>query len=189
MDDDPIFKVYVLHDCFKIVIRSKSMMGLAGQQRNDPNATKYAKPFLSIADEIGQDDFIQMPSKKTCLVIERNNLCNIYAKEPAQDEFSRSQQILQTFDCYGILGIVNIQGFNFLATVTNRGTEPAASLTEGVNIFEVEQVSLTGFSKNMNLESNPKLAMQVEYFERLFNRKEEQTQGFYFSYHADLSMS
>ena len=29
MDDDPIFKVYVLHDCFKIVIRSKSMMGLA----------------------------------------------------------------------------------------------------------------------------------------------------------------
>ena len=186
MEDDPVFKVYVSNECFKVVLQSKSM---TGQHTNDPAATKYAKPFLSVADEIGQADYMQTPSRKTCLVIERGSQCNIYAKEPTQDEFSRSQQILQSFDCYGILGIVNIAGFNFLVTVASRGTAPAATLAEGVNVYEVLGVRMTEFARNLDLEANPRVAAQVEHFQRLFNGENDQATGFYFSYHADLTMS
>ena len=41
-----------------------------------------------------------------------------------------------------------------------------------------------------NLETNTKLAQAKEYFEKLFNGTSGGSgQGFYFSYHADLSIS
>ena len=92
------------------------------------------------------------------------------------------------FDCYGILGIVNIQGHNFLVTVAGRGF--AAKLSQGVNIYEVQSINLNAFkSSALNLEQNKELAQSKEYFERLFNGANGQGTGFYFSYHSDLSIS
>ena len=95
---------------------------------------------------------------------------------------------LSTFDCYGILGIVNLVGFNFLVTVDSRGQSPAAVLYNDINVFEVQQIKLTPFHRDMNLEANPRLSIQYESFLKLFNGNGIGS-GFYFSYHADLTMS
>ena len=39
--------------------------------------------------------------------------------------------------------------------------------------------------RNLNLDANPRIATQVENFQKLFNGGT----GFYFSYHADLTLS
>ena len=41
------------------------------------------------------------------------------------------------FSCYGILGIVNFVGYNFLVTVESNGQSPAAVLYNNVNVHEV----------------------------------------------------
>ena len=95
---------------------------------------------------------------------------------------------LTTFDCYGILGIVNLVGFNFLVTVDSRGQSPAAVLYNDRNVYEVQQIKLTPFHRDMNLEANPRLSILYESFLKLFNGNGIGS-GFYFSYHADLTMS
>ena len=52
--------------------------------------------------------------------------------EPNQQDNKRDGDV---FDCYGILGIVNIQNINFLVTVSNR--QKVGMLRDGVNIYEV----------------------------------------------------
>jgi len=89
--------------------------------------------------------------------------------------------------CYGILGIVNICGSNFLVTVKSVGERAAGRIRDGVKVFEVQQVALTPF-ESRGIEANQKVASQVENFAKLFNGSGSGT-GFYFSYHADLTLS
>ena len=106
------------------------MIQAQANQRNDPAQSKFSKPYLSLADEASGGD-IQMASTKTCLVIDKSNLCKIHSKAPNQQE----DMTKRSFDCYGILGIVNIQGHNFLVTIASRAF--VAKLSGGVNIYEV----------------------------------------------------
>ena len=99
-------------------------------QRNDPATTKFSKPFLAQADDQTGGD-TQVPSQKTCLVIEKSSLCKVFSKVPNQQEDMKGR----SSDCYGILGIVNIQGHNFLVTISSRAF--AAKLPAGINIYEV----------------------------------------------------
>ena len=125
-----------------------------------------------------------MPSRKTCLVIEKTRECRIFSKQPTREDVS---QRAPSFDCHGILGIVNIEGHNFLVTAASVAAWPAARLRPGVNIHEVQQVRLDPFARNLDLEANPQLAVQRERFLRLWNGNGTGT-GFYFAPQADLSM-
>ena len=66
----------------QIEMRTKSMTSLQQNpgQLNDPTRTGLAKPFLSMADEScdGSGE-LQEPSRKNCLVIEKQS-CRIYTK-------------------------------------------------------------------------------------------------------------
>ena len=57
------------------------------------------------------------------------------------DNVERSQEDLKgnisKFECFGILGIVNFYGQNFLVTVQSKGHGPSARLHTGADIFEV----------------------------------------------------
>ena len=57
--------------------------------RHDPRQSRFEKPFLSEADESkdGSGDKL-MPSRKTCLVIEKTRECKIFSKQPTREDVS-----------------------------------------------------------------------------------------------------
>ena len=90
-----------------------------------------------------------MASQKTCLVIDKSNLCRIQSKVPNGQEDAKGR----SFKCYGILGIVNISGQNFLVAIASRNF--VAKLSGNVNIYEVQQIYMHAFSRSSaNLEMN-----------------------------------
>ena len=131
--------------------------------------------------------FVQifMKNQQDCLVVHKNKQCKIQTKPFSKEEDARGRSL----KCYGVLGIVNIQGHDYLVTIANRAF--AAKLPDGVSIFEVHSIHMHGFDSSSvnNLEMNPKLKKAKEDFEKLFNGNTGQGTGFYFSYNADLSIS
>jgi len=79
-------------------------------------------------------------------------------------------------------------GHNFLVTVKSKGPSHVGKVRSNVKVYEVGQINLNPF-KNISFEADPRLAAQVEQFAKLFNGNEGTGAGFYFSYHADLSIS
>lgn len=75
---------------------------------------------------------------------------------------------------YGILGIINILGDNFLVAITDK---KYVGKLEYASIYMVDDVELFPF----NLESIPKCRQYMDGIRSLLKS------GFYFSYYADLS--
>ena len=80
------------------------------------------KPFLSMVDEPEFDpsnNDIHNPemraSKKNCMIIEKSTLCNINSREVLENDRNR-----EFVYAYGIMGIINICGVNFLLLITER---------------------------------------------------------------------
>lgn len=57
------------------------------------------------------------------------------------------------FDAMGIIGIVNIAGFNFLVTITDRIF--AGAISPNNNIYEVAGIRLDTFSQEYSSERYP----------------------------------
>ena len=181
------------------------------------NRSAYFKPFISQADDsLDGSGNVKEPSKRTCLVIEKDS-CKIYsrgksAKHDAQNIPFLSKHCLphassifvwfftliieptieekqkRNFDCVGVLGIVNIMGCNFLVTVKSKGGSHVARVRNNIKVHEIREINLTPF-KNLAFEADQRLSLLVDQFVKLFNGPENQGTGFYFSYHADLSIS
>jgi len=69
------------------------------------------------------------------LEIEKDSLCRIKSRAPLSNE-----RWSQGFKIYGIVGIVNIEGFNFLAVIAEKVT--AGKLKQGVSIYEIGATKL-----------------------------------------------
>lgn len=67
-------------------------------------------------------------------------MCRIKSKVPNGQEDAKGR----SFKCYGILGIVNIQGHNFLVTISSRNL--VAKIASGVNIYEVQSIYMHAFN-------------------------------------------
>ena len=169
---DPQFIVYDHSSSFRVIIDCKSMRGDSSD----------APPYLSLADEPEFDpsdtdsDPKMTRSKNTCLVIEKSKSCNINSREPLQND--KSQNAYRTF---GILGVINICGFNYLAVVSERNL--AARLSDGSNVYEVAGVQFLPFSTPTVDE-----ALKIDELKQGLEKLLVNT-GFYFSYHVDLSAS
>lgn len=85
---------------------------------------------------------------------------------------------------HGIIGVIKIRQFAFLGVVTDRGTEPACVLQEGVHVFAVRQVRLLAFAGSPHPDENAEVFKLVQGVEQLLS-----SQGFFFAYHADLTLS
>lgn len=64
------------------------------------------------------------------LVIEKSEICRIYSKKLSNDDKQGERTQI-----YGILGIINIEGFNFLAVITEKLF--VGKLRDGISIYEV----------------------------------------------------
>jgi hypothetical protein len=80
---------------------------------------------------------------------------------------------------YGILGIINIEGMNFLGVITEK--QVAGKLKQGCNIYEVMATKLIPLSSQGETQS---IAQYRDGVEKLLSNS-----GFYFSYYADLTVN
>lgn len=60
------------------------------------------------------------------------------------------------FDALGIIGIINIAGFNFLVTITDRTF--AGAINSNDNIYEVSGIRFDTFSQEYSSERYPQVA-------------------------------
>jgi hypothetical protein len=88
--EDPSWVVVNQRNCFKVHLST---------------AGRESAHYMSEADE----------ASKTCLAIEKGQLCRIFAKEPTNED-----RVGDRLSISGILGIVNISGHLFLAVIVQR---------------------------------------------------------------------
>jgi hypothetical protein len=88
------------------------------------------------------------------------------------------------YDTFGIIGILNIRSHIFIVIITER--ETTATLPTGDVIFLIKGVEFIPFDKN--IKSYTVLPKEiVDFVEGI--KKTLVGQGFFFSYHADLTSS
>ena len=110
------------------------------------------------------------------LVIEKR-YCKIYEKGyEYKDEQTGSQYVL----C-GILGVLNVLGYNFLVGITEK---QYIAKIEGANIFLIKRIELIPFFDEAinQMQINAQLRDYVDGVKKLLNNG-----YFYFSYNTDLT--
>jgi hypothetical protein len=75
-------------------------------------------------------------NQQKCLVIEKGNLCRIGEKPLEASDMAKTAERIAIF---GILGIINVDGFNHLVVITAK--QPVA-LLQGSAVFEITEVRL-----------------------------------------------
>lgn len=157
------------------------------------------KPYLSMVDEQAEEtkssnevfDFLfekpgqasqpkkhspYEPSSKVLMEIDKDSTCRIVTRSIAENE-----RLSQGYKIFGILGIVNIEGLNFLGVIAER--QNAGKLTQGCNIFEVMATKLLPLF--ILREQLPQSVVQYkEGVEKLLSNS-----GFYYSYYTDLTVN
>lgn len=117
------------------------------------------------------------PSKKIVLEIVKDANCKISTRQ-----FTEADRKLEGNKIFGILGIINIEGFNFLVVVAER--RAAGKLKQGCAIYEVMGIKLVPLFRNGALDGPQSVTQFREGIEKLLSNT-----GFYFSYYTDLTVS
>ena len=116
-------------------------------------------------------DDILVIEKKGCIIYSR-------AKEGIDEEGG-----LQ-YPTYGVIGIMNIESHIFVLIITER--QLVAKMPSGDFVYLIQKVEFIPFDKNIVEYKNMPLEI-VKYVDGIKKVLEEQ--GFYYSYHADITSS
>ena len=90
----------------------------------------------------------------------------------------------RAYPTYGIIGIMNIESHIFIIIITERNV--VAKMPSGDAVYLITGVEFIPFDKNITEYTNMPLEL-VKFVDGIKNVL--QNQGFYYSYHADMTSS
>ena len=113
------------------------------------------------------------------LVIQKKGCTMSTRPKGPRDELGGTQ-----YPTYGLIGIMNIESHIFIILITER--QLVAKMPSGDFVYLIQKVEFIPFDKNIvDYKSMP--AEIVKYVDGI--KKVLEQQGFYYSYHADITSS